>query len=149
MPENDLIVSAQLEIADIDRKLAGIEPLQKRRSELAEFLRVAETMKPVAAHTDALMDSLQPKGTLKEQIQTGAKRLIATATDGWMLTRAIVSGLEREGVVVPGADDKAKVLRVSQILGRSDDFVTERGRGWSLRQRQLRGSATLGASASH
>lgn len=134
----DLLSTAEAELAEIERKLAEMQPLAQRRDQLRMFLSIgrslyaapsgqAELLDPVVA--TATKPAEPPKQeTVKARVVEAAAAMIAA--EGPMRTRDILSRLQARGIEVGGTN---KLDTVSVILSRSKDrFVPDRTRGWSL-----------------
>ncbi len=140
----DILVSAQSELDDIERKLAGMLPLQQRREQLRQFINIGRVLyapqaapqQPLqsapTAEQDALPSPQAMPGTRTKQSRI-ANGAIAILAAGPMSTRAIVARLEALGVNIDGKD---KVADVSAVLSRDKArFKSDRAAGgWLLVQ---------------
>ncbi len=140
----DLLVDAQNELEEIERKLADMLPLQQRREQLRQFINIGRVLyspqtashQPVRSMLTVEQNALpspraMPRTTTKQsRIANGA---IAILEAGPMTTRAIVARLEGLGVNIDGKD---KVADVSAVLSRDKArFKSDRAAGgWLLVQ---------------
>lgn len=138
----DLLSTAEAELADIERKLADMQPLVQRRDQLRTFLAIGrtlyaappgqETLLPAAVGREqtAAVSAPKAEGTLKARVVEAAAALISA--EGPMRTRDILRRLEAQGIEIGGSN---KIDTVSVILSRSKDrFQPDRSLGWSLVQ---------------
>jgi len=134
MTTDPLLLAAKIELDEIDKKLEQLAPLTARRAELIEFLRIGSTVRPFLASVAMNPHALQQMN-FKDSVIAASKRMLTGGR--WMQTRQIIEELQKQGIQVPGDTDTAKVLRVSGVLHKSEEFIGERGKGWSLRQQQI------------
>jgi hypothetical protein len=132
----DLLQSAETELAEIDRKLAELVPLQARREQLRSFLSLANSLFSVTVKQPAPEPQYVPftfaahVSSQKERIAVAAAEVIATS--GPMGSRRMVQLIEAKGVIIGGAD---KVGSLSAVLSRDDRFKSNRAAGgWVLVQ---------------
>jgi hypothetical protein len=137
--EDTHVIAAQRECAELKRKL---EALNTRIAELETFIRVAGTLAVSAA------PSGRPRLTRELVIEHGVPipqtfkaQVIKVTEDAltetkWMKTKDIVSRLEKSGVTINTAGNK--VVRISAILVKEKDkFLSNRKRGWTLKQGRI------------
>ncbi len=138
---NDLLAAAEAELADIERKLADMQPLAQRRDQLRMFLSIGRTLYAtpvgqgqlippvVSAAVPAPPQSATPgQPTVKMRVIEAAAALIAA--NGPLRTRDILAHLQAQGIEVGGSN---KLDTVSVILSRTKDrFKPDRALGWSL-----------------
>lgn len=116
------------------------DDIEERMDELEEFFRIAKT---VASDFKSPFDEkpTRPKLRLKSKLNT--KDAVVAATEKMlsggkaMPTRVILAELANQGIQVGGKTEKHRILHVSSILNRSERFVADRAKGWSLLTEQL------------
>ena len=136
------IAKAEAELAGIEKQLAGIALLQRRRDQLrtlialgrqlyleehpqSDMISPAPAMAPQAAVHPA---NSAKSGTQKERILDAIAGMV-TATVG-QSTRQLVDRLAAQGIEIGGSD---KIGSLSAILSRSDLFKSDRAAGgWVL-----------------
>ena len=133
----DTYAKAVLELAEIEKTLAQLAPLQQRRTQLHMFVNIGrdlygggntQTDAPSLQAEVPIQSSIPPSSrrlTMRQQIIEGAERLIKSR--GPMQSRQLAELLEHDGVQIGSAD---KVLAVSTILSREKDrFKSHRAAG--------------------
>lgn len=150
----NLIEQAQSELADIEQKIAAVEPLRPRREQLRAWLALtmqiypdiaaadepapATTVKvPASATTTQMLSELWPDNMLvrRRTTKTQKELVVEAATEiilaeGPMLSRAIAERMKARGIELGGADPASAV---SSILSRDDKFESDRAAGgWVL-----------------
>ena len=132
------------------------DEIEERMDELEEFFRIAKTVAPDfkfpfdEKHERPKL-KLKSKINTKDAVVAAAERMLAGGKA--LPTRAILAELVSQGIQVGGKTEKHRILHVSSILNRSERFVADRAKGWTLRIEQLelpkgeaRGARTLRAS---
>jgi hypothetical protein len=132
----DRLQLAEKELVEIERKLAGLQPLQQRREQLRTFIAMGQTLfgvnnksaeQPISGDTSQTVQLTKPS-TAKAQILHAVTSIVIA--EGPKQTRELLTRLDARGVSVGGAD-KAQML--SSILSRSGLFKSDRsGGGWVL-----------------
>lgn len=137
----DFLSRAEIDLAEIDRKLAELVPLQQRREQLRAFIAMGRNLFGGAvdsANAQDLSDAtVVPRtviavgraGSAKARILDTAAAVIAA--EGPMPTRSLLDRLEAQGIEIGGSD---KLVTVSVIMSRAKDrFKSDRAvGGWSL-----------------
>lgn len=111
----------------------GVRPRRRVQLELSET--TANTLKSMIAEASQ-------KVSMKASVLKLAKKAIQER--GSIHTRDLVAYIEATGVTVTGAD---KPTTVSVILSRSDDFVSDRTKGWSLVEKNPQDAPTSAGSS--
>lgn len=153
----DIYGKAEAELASIKSKIAS---LQKREEELRLFVELGKRLfadgqtGPVRRFNiprRVLLDAPASEESEKASVrETSLKaRVLALARQrieqrGPQSTRDLVAFIEAQGIEVTGAD---KPTTVSVILSRSDEFVSDRTRGWSLAEKNPQDAATSAGSS--
>lgn len=140
----DIYAKANAELVDIDRQFAALE---RRRAELRQFIELGRrlyggrglgmvaplSIAAVAENTLASFEHSLPaietvrEGTMKARIIDLSRSAIQM--HGPLPTTKLVELIEQAGQPITGKD---KNVTVSVILSRSNEFVSDRSRGWSL-----------------
>lgn len=138
----DIYAKAEAELSDIDSQIAALE---KRRVELRHFVELGrrlfgadssdssklllaiESAKTVAVNPPARRMIFRRDTSMKSRIHEIARRVVAE--HGPTHTRDLIPFIEAEGVEITGSD---KMVTVSVILSRSEDFKADRSVGWTL-----------------
>lgn len=140
---SDLLSTAEAELAEIERKLAEMQPLAQRRDQLRMFLSIgrslyagppgqSEPLPPMPAAPTGRAPEAAFGGTVKARVVEAVAALLAA--NGPMRTRDILARLQAQGIEIGGAN---KVDTVSVILSRTKDrFKPDRTLGWSLVDQQ-------------
>jgi hypothetical protein len=159
----DLYALAQAEIDEIDQKLKALRasqiPLESRRNDLVQFLSLgrrlfeqpdAHSQEPsmvgrVRTHDSAPVGVLSTAGgtSMKARVLSMCRQILSKKP--YAHTVELVYILEANGVAITGKD---KNTTVSVILSRSDEFVSDRTRGWSLTQKETPQDAPTSAGSS-
>lgn len=154
----DLFAQAETELASIDAKIAA---LHKRRTELAEFvargkrlfgLDRAEPHQPTFSEVGTQFLSAVEKfveTTTRVREDSMKARILAVSREvlteiPHATTAHLVEQIEARGVAITGKD---KNVTVSVILSRSDEFVSDRTRGWSLTKKNPQDVAASAGSS--
>lgn len=148
MEQQSELAKAEAELASIPAKIAA---LQQRQRNLEVFVKMGRDLypanpfrnsPPAAAPTPAPThrtmaqvfsdyvadrNEAMREGTMKARILELSRGLILT--HGPLSTAQLVRLIEDAGQPITGKD---KNVTVSVILSRSDEFVSDRSRGWSL-----------------
>ena len=139
----DLLASAETELADIERKIAEIQPLMQRRDQLRMFISVGRTLYATPQGQTSMLPALVSDAptslyararagvTQKDRIIEAAAALIAVR--GPMQTKDLVRQIQEQGIEVGGAD---KLVSMSVLMSRAKDkFKSDRAAGgWVLLQ---------------
>lgn len=136
-----------------------IAALREREQKLETFLNLGKELfaDQIGAHhrkriplilsdsTASALKSMAESGqrmSMKASVLNLARKAIEER--GSIHTRDLVAYIEATGVTVTGAD---KSTTVSVILSRSDDFVSDRSKGWSLKEQTPQDAPTSAGSA--
>ena len=138
---NPLLTAALKEFKDLrDQKLV----IERRMSELEQFLKVAGSIK-LDLSGDAPTRA-KSQETLKARILRVAESLLSRREH--VQTREIIDALQsQEGFIVSGTTETVKIQMVSALLSKSDRFISDRTKGWSLKKPR-KDEAEVAASAS-
>lgn len=147
------MTQARNELLSIDEKIAALE---KRKAELRMFIELGARLFTANLNEAARPTGLQRTGnkfiffggpvqgpkpqtstevkartfqSQKEMVLTKAKEIIALM--GSMTTKELIEYIESTGQTIGGSD---KTLTVSSILSRSEEFESDRVKGWSLKE---------------
>lgn len=150
MDQQSELAKAEAELAGIDAKLADIDrqraALDQRRSKLRTFVELGRSLfsatsqnpfdgPPALYSPGAVSRAIANEAERQQQRELSMKARIldlsrsAVRMHGPLSTAKLVEHIEATGLAITGKD---KNVTVSVILSRSDDFVSDRSRGWSL-----------------
>jgi hypothetical protein len=122
--------------AEVENRLAE---LGKRKKELEEFFRLAQSLTPVTIMVPTGKITISTGGV--DVAEKSYKALITTKVESllrihkYLSTRAIVGLLEDTGMEVRGHDTERKILRTSVLLNKDGRFKADRRVGWSLKKK--------------
>jgi hypothetical protein len=130
--------AAQAELASVRSQ---IDALQKREQKLQAFIDLGRELFSSAIDQELAAPpsddlnvfermAIAQRPSMKARILELAREAIQK--NGPMHTRDLLAYVERAGVSVTGAD---KLITVSVILSRSDEFKSDRTAGWSFQEK--------------
>ena len=131
----DVISKAKSQLATLQGQIASLKAKQDR---LSQFISTFEELRALpdegddlvapAARLNELATSAAPR-TAKVMIADAARQILSDGAPKH--TRDLLSIMEKQGIAVGGKD---KVLALSAILSKDDDFQASRKVGWSLKK---------------
>lgn len=135
----DVLSRAKNDLAEIERKLSELVPMQQRRDQLRTFISMAGNLFGESAQSSLLpqepLRNEPPSAVVAKAGSAKAKILDAVTaiieSEGPMQTRLLVDRLLAQGVEIGGAD---KFVTISVLMSRArDKFKSDRaGGGWML-----------------
>lgn len=149
----DKIQQAEAELRQIEMQ---IDQLRARRDALMRFIAMSRELfaepsapqpaispsarlREIAGRARIRLQEIDQTDLLKQRNATMQERIIQIAESlikqsGAARTREIVQVALMRGINVTGHNMAAKVLTTSAILSKSEKFIADRSRGWTLKE---------------